>query len=141
VTATTFACCPNSDVQILLVARATDLALYKKTKCSWQIFSFPCVVQKFVNQSAKNSSQHYAAVWKVMTVPSMRVFFASSTHLCLCFIKVIVLTPSSVYSYITAALSIFMFHVSVCSLLVPCMLKSIALRVGVKTILAPPCET
>jgi len=58
------------------------------------------------------------------------------SHPCLCFIKVIVLAPSSVCSSTAATyLSILvLFHVYVCSALLACTLQSTVLRAGVKTL-------
>jgi len=77
----------------------------------------------------------------------MYVTFTSTTYLCLYFIKVILLAPSSVcfsshISFFTVVAYFFyhrmyvfvFFHVCVCSLLLLCMFKSTALRVGVKTL-------
>ena len=61
----------------------------------------------------------------------MRVLFHSTTYLGLCFIRATVLAPSRVSFSTTAA---YLFSVFVCALILPCILKSIALRVGVKTL-------
>jgi len=67
---------------------------------------------------------------------SMFMFIPSVKYLCVCFVKVIMIEPCSVYFSITATyLSVFVFfHVSVCSLSIPCILESTALCVGVKTL-------
>jgi len=74
-----------------------------------------------------NLPQHYTAVINIIAtvlVPSMRMLFVCTTYLCLLSFKVTVLAPSRLmffcYRYI---FKLVFFHVLVCSLFVPCLLK------------------
>jgi len=64
----------------------------------------------------------------------MRMLIPSVTYLCLCFMKVFVLDPSSVCFSIAAAWLLLCFSKCRCSLLLPCKLEPTALREGVKTL-------
>jgi len=67
--------------------------------------------------------------------PSMRMLFSSATYLRLCSFKATVFAPLTRMLFHYRHLFMFVFfHVSVCSLLVPCMLKFYSIARGYEDI-------
>jgi len=88
----------------------------------------------FVNWLTSKLPQHN--ILTTVKLSSMCVTFAITSYLCLCFIKVIVLVPWIVCFSTTATyLSSCFFHVFLCSLLLPCILKVYCIKCGIEDLM------